>query len=232
MAAVSPVQQWNCRVLVFDLDDTLYPECDYVRSGFEAVDRWLRDQHGVTGFNEVAVAHFQAGRRGNIFDLSLEQLGMAREPALISRLVTVYREHKPAIRLHEDAAWALDHFRPRMKLGVITDGQLVTQQRKVAALGIEPKVDRIIYSDAFGRENWKPSTVPYCKLIEAMGCNHAECVYVADNVEKDFLAARRLGWRTIQIRRPNGEYCSRQASSDYQAEEQIASLRELMDLLP
>ena len=30
-------------VIVFDLDDTLYPEADFVRSGFQAVDRaWSR----------------------------------------------------------------------------------------------------------------------------------------------------------------------------------------------
>src|SRR5687767_769940 len=92
-------------VLVFDLDDTLYPECDYVRSGFAAVDRWLREHRGVTGFSEIANAHFRGGRRGNIFDLSLEELGLPRDPALVSRLVTVYREHKPSIRLHEDAEW-------------------------------------------------------------------------------------------------------------------------------
>jgi len=76
-------------VLVFDLDDTLYPECDYVRSGFAAVDRWLREHRGVTGFSEIANAHFRGGRRGNIFDLSLEELGLPRDPALVSRITGV-----------------------------------------------------------------------------------------------------------------------------------------------
>ena len=36
-------------VIVFDLDDTLYLERDFVRSGFAAVDRWVSDRFAISG---------------------------------------------------------------------------------------------------------------------------------------------------------------------------------------
>jgi putative hydrolase of the HAD superfamily len=56
------------RALVFDLDDTLYPERDFVLSGFQAVSGWLRLQGGVEGFYDRALATFERGVRGRIFD--------------------------------------------------------------------------------------------------------------------------------------------------------------------
>lgn len=231
MNGASQSTKHPCKVLVFDLDDTLYPECDYAFSGFEAVGAWLRQHHGVPGFAEAARFHFHAGQRGNIFDLSLKKLGVPFDPSLISRLVEVYRQHQPSLRLHPDAEWALEHFRPSMRLGILTDGFLVAQQNKVTALSLESRVDRVLYSDLYGRAHWKPSPTPYLKLVEALGCMHGECVYVADNPEKDFVAPLALGWRTVQIVRPNAEYCQRQPHPSGRAAHRINSLYELRDLL-
>ena len=54
-------------VVVFDLDDTLYLERDYVRSGFRAVDAWLASR-GILGFFGEAWANFENGLRGKAFD--------------------------------------------------------------------------------------------------------------------------------------------------------------------
>ena len=220
-----------CTVLVFDLDDTLYPECEYALSGFDAVDAWLQQQNGLSGFGEAARAHFASGARGNIFDLSLKKLGVPFDPGLISRLVEVYRHHQPSLKLHPDAEWALEHFRPFMRLSILTDGYLAAQRAKVAALHLESCVDCVIYSDRYGRSHWKPSPTPYLKLIETLGCQHGQCVYVADNPEKDFVAPLALGWLTIQILRPDGEYCRREPHPNGRAAHQISSLYQLRDLL-
>jgi putative hydrolase of the HAD superfamily len=230
--SLNPGQAKECTVLVFDLDDTLYPECDYVRSGFAAVDQWLRKERRADGFEKAACDQFDAGRRGTIFNVALEAIGVDPEPGLISTLVSVYREHQPRLALHPDAAWALEYYRASVTMGILTDGYLVTQRSKVASLSLENKVDAIIYSDAYGREHWKPSTIPFCKMVDTLGCEHTRCVYVADNPEKDFVAPRMLGWRTIQIMRANGEYCHREVPESYRAETTISSLHELREILP
>ena len=49
--------------VMLDVDDTLYLERDYVRSGFEAVAEWCRDEWGVADVGERAWALFLGGRR-------------------------------------------------------------------------------------------------------------------------------------------------------------------------
>jgi putative hydrolase of the HAD superfamily len=60
--------RWTAHTLVFDLDDTLYPERDGVLSGFGAVDEWLQKTKNVTVVSGLARQTFEEGRRGRIFD--------------------------------------------------------------------------------------------------------------------------------------------------------------------
>ena len=56
--------------LVFDVDDTLYLERNYVRCGFEAAGAHA-ERLGISRFYETAWQVFERGARGNVFDLSL-----------------------------------------------------------------------------------------------------------------------------------------------------------------
>lgn len=215
------------RAIVFDLDDTLYPEHEYVLSGFQAVGEWIEEKYSIQNFFQVAEDFFLKGERGNIFNLALHELGTSNVEELVPKLVKVYREHSPDIALFEDARWALEHFRPLKKLGIITDGYLVTQKNKVAALKIEDLFDIIIYTDEFGKEHWKPSETPYRKVMESLSFAGNECAYIADNPKKDFVTARALGWTTIHIRRPSGEYTHHVPAEGYEADKEISSLFEL-----
>ena len=219
------------KVVVFDLDDTLFPEHAYVRSGFAAVDRWLEKGGHLRGFRQRALELFEAGHRGNIFDLAVASLGVTAAGDLIPTLVRIYREHLPDLVLHPDADWALTKLAPGYRLAIITDGHLVAQQNKIRSLGLDQRVEAIVYSDQFGRDHWKPSATPYCKLVELLSCNHQDCVYVSDNPQKDFITARKLGWRTLQIARADGEYRHVEVSSEYQADCRITSLYDLPSVL-
>lgn len=211
--------------LVFDLDDTLYPEQQFVRSGFHAAGEWLRQTHGTDGLEQFATRLFDAGQRDRIFDLALERLGLPSD--LVPALVVAYRTHLPDIRLFDDARDALAEFGSAFTLGLLTDGYLITQQQKVAALSLSKLIQVIIFSDEFGRQHWKPSPTPYRRAMELAGCNGAMCMYIADNPAKDFIGARRLGWQTVRIRRPDGLYASLDAAPGFHADREIDSLAKL-----
>ncbi len=221
----------HCRALVFDLDDTLYAEREFVLSGFSAVAKWLRDNKRVAGFESLAAEALHRGLRGRIFDDALTQLGIDPQPSLISTLVQVYRDHIPVLTLYDDARHALDRFRPAAKLGIITDGFLQTQRNKVRALGLWPLVDAIVFSDQWGRDKWKPHPLPYESLASQLACCGVQCTYIADNPAKDFIGARLLGWHTIRIRRPQGEYAGVEPAKGYEADADISSLEELRSVL-
>jgi putative hydrolase of the HAD superfamily len=219
------------KIIVFDVDDTLFPEREFVRSGFQAVGEWILNKYAVPGFFEVAWKFFAQGNRGKIFNLVLAEIGIEDDPQIIQELIQIYRKHKPQISLYSDARWAIDYFKGHKKLGAITDGYLTTQRNKVEALRIANSFDTIIYSDEYGRENWKPSPVPYLKVMELTGFQGSECVYVGDNPHKDFVTAKKLSWRTVQIDRQNGEYSKTPAAPGYEADRTILSLTELETML-
>jgi putative hydrolase of the HAD superfamily len=219
------------KAVVFDLDDTLYPEHQYVLSGFRAVSNWLTTNGAVRGFYPVAKSLFREGKRGNIFNLALDQLDVVYDDKYIHKLIQVYREHQPVLSLYDDAKWAIDHFRQNKRLGIITDGYLVTQRNKINALNIAECFDAIICSDEFGRESWKPSEVPYQKIMDAFKCKGEECVYVADNPAKDFITAKKLNWQAIQICREDGGYSQKLPDNAYAADIKIDSLHVLITLI-
>lgn len=220
----------DLKAIVFDLDDTLFPEHQFVYSGFHAVSDWMRDHYNTANFFDVTWRLFLEGKRGTIFDQALAELQIPFDAALIRQLVQVYHNHTPKLTLHEDARWALEYFRSQKKLGLITNGFVTTQQNKVRALGIESYFDFILYCGTLERTDWKPSPVPYQKWMEAVDCEGESCVYVGDHPQKDFVGARHWNWKTIRICREDGEYGKMVADVDDDADLSITSLYELQNI--
>lgn len=204
---------------VLDIDDTLYMECDYVRSGFQAVGKWLQDNRDIVGFFNLAWSLFERGFKGKLFNFAMEELGV-EDPAIVDLLVQIYREHEPDISLLPDAKeFIIKH--TAQELAIITDGHSAAQWSKIKALGLESRIGQIIVTGDLGNDYWKPD----CRaFIIAQGVRSPEeCVYIADNPIKDFLAPKKLGWNSsIRIRRerslhfelPTPEFC-REAPSFY-----------------
>jgi len=221
--------------LVFDLDDTLYPERDFVRSGFRAVDRWLEERHGIRHFAPEAERVFAAGVRGRIFDEALGALGLAQPQIqiLVPQMTAVYRAHRANLTLFPDARWALERFARSHRLGLITDGHARTQRNKVAALGIGGAFVAAMFTDDLGRGHWKPSAAPFQRMMAALEATADACIYVGDNPAKDFVAPNRLGWRTVRVVRAEGEHArvAGDGSDGHQAQHTVGSLHELEDIL-
>jgi putative hydrolase of the HAD superfamily len=213
------------RCIVFDLDDTLYLEREYVRSGFDAVGAEAESRWGIADFAGRAWRLFEEGTRGNIFDLVLVECGVTCPPEAMASLVACYREHRPAIRLLDDARSCLDRLLGRVALAGLTDGPAASQRAKVTALGLERWLSPMIVTSELGPGLGKPSPHGFRRIEEATGEHGAACLYVADNPSKDFAGPRQLGWRTVRIRRPGGLYADRVSGEDIDWE--IESLDEL-----
>lgn len=224
-------ERWTLHTVVLDLDDTLFPEADFVRSGFRAVDRWLVEQEGVRGFATVAERHFAAGLRGKIFDAALTELGMPCEPERVARLVEVYREHAPELSLETQVVELLDWLSPRFNLAVLTDGYAAVQRRKFEALGLRRWVDCLIVTDEIGRDFWKPHPAGFERIMARFGGEPAGYVYVADNPRKDFIAPKQLGWRTVRFRQEGREHSGYVSNARESADCEIRVLAELESLL-
>jgi putative hydrolase of the HAD superfamily len=180
-----PVSLNLSECIVFDLDDTLYLERDYVRSGFQAVDNWMA-QHGVRGFGNRSWELFELGQRGDIFDRVLSEYGINSSRSAIEQLVAVYRCHEPAINLLKDAHKALEFFYGKVKLALITDGPLEMQERKICALNLGPMFDVVVMTGSWGPEYYKPHARSFLEVEEQLKVKKQHCAYIADNPAKDF----------------------------------------------
>jgi putative hydrolase of the HAD superfamily len=194
------------RVIVFDLDDTLYPERDYVRSGLSAAGEWVLRAYGRRDFAATAWALFGSGVRGRLFDATLARLGLPDDPETIAALVDVYRHHRPLIALYPDVDRVLRALAGHARLALVSDGPLASQKRKVKVLGLDDRLDPVVLTDRWGRAFWKPHERAFREVERVTGFRGAECAYVADNPRKDFVAPQALGWRTVRVRRPGAEH--------------------------
>ena len=173
------------RTVVFDLDDTLFAERDYVRSGMAAVAALVEQLNGEALPLDMSHDADPLGairRRAGLPETALEALLWA------------YRLHRPTITLRPGAATAIAACRRRGDaVAVLTDGRSVTQRLKIAALGLD--LDGIFISEELGAT--KPSDIGFGAIERALPA--AGYVYVADNPEKDFLAPNARGWWTIGL---------------------------------
>ena len=208
---------------VFDIDDTLYLERDYVRSGFDAVGEHLCKERRTRDFSKVAWALFEAGIRGNTFDLALKSLGLPHSPADIDRLIRVYREHAPNIEMLPDARTAVEQAQAQGPLAFITDGPLVSQTAKAKALGLHVLDALLIYTAEYGEGFGKPNPRAFVAVEERFGSAY-KYVYYADNPAKDFITPRKRQWMTVRMRRPGGLHAA--IPSDYDVDlEQTTALQ-------
>jgi putative hydrolase of the HAD superfamily len=220
--------------VIFDLDDTLYDEIDYCRSGFSAVADFLADNPGYPPAGQISETLwevFTSGSHKTTFNAALKQLGIKYDNALIEQLIEAYRNHIPNIKLPQESADCLRKLSRKYTLGLLTDGFLPAQQLKVRALGIEKYFKCIIYTDQLGRSCWKPSPVGFEKLLQTLNAKPQNTAFLGNDEKKDFIAPNKLGLSTIRIIRLAGIHIEPADEPSAAAQYVIHSLSDLPGIL-
>jgi putative hydrolase of the HAD superfamily len=221
------------RAVIFDLDDTLYPERSFVLSGFRAVAMWAEEHLGISADQALTELYqlFEGGIQGNTFNRWLENHGLKAEN-WVPQMVQVYREHEPHIEPYPEVPGLLRRLRLHYLLGLLSDGFIEVQKRKLNALSLTACFDVLVFSDEWGREAWKPNSRPFEIALERLKVTGSEAVYVADNPTKDFLGARQVGMWTVRVRRPDGLHSHLEPpSSEHAPDVEIESLDGLEAIL-
>jgi putative hydrolase of the HAD superfamily len=215
-------------IVIFDLDDTLYDEMSFVRSGLRAVANFGETAFGWNsehsfGFMENHLIKFG---RGKVFDVWLRLHG-AYSTTRVSTCVRIYRHHRPNIALFPSAFNVLNQLHSHLPLYLVTDGHKVVQQQKIEALQILKLFKRTFITHRFGIRHAKPSLHCFEKIRQAERCEWSKMVYIGDNPEKDFVNLNRQGALTIRV--STGSHASDLARNGYDAQLTIPDLSYLPD---
>jgi putative hydrolase of the HAD superfamily len=187
------------RAAIFDLDDTLYPYDEFVASGFRAVSEYVASL-GHAGVGEVLglLHRLRLGSdRGREFQALCDALDLS--PALVPRLLHVFRIHRPSVSLAHGAASTLGELRRRgWRLGLLTNGLPAVQRAKVRALRIDALVDAVVYAEEHV-EGGKPAAAAFDAAVRRLGAACTRTLMVGNDLECDVRGAERAGLRAIHV---------------------------------
>lgn len=185
--------------VIFDLDDTLYSEKQYVRSGYKAVAQLLGDE----SISDKLWAYFEEGKPA--IDLLLNELNCIEKKEVC---VNAYREHNPEITLYDGVCELIQKLKSRgINVGIITDGRISGQKKKIQALGLDQLIEDIIITDELGGLQFrKPCDIAFRIMQHRWGIPFEQIVYIGDNPEKDFQAPKQLGMQTVHFKNEDGIY--------------------------
>lgn len=190
------------KAVVFDMDDTLYGEKEYVRSGYRQIAEILPQVQNA----EEKLWNFFEEKKPAIDEL-LKTEGIESEEIRLDCIRT-YRFQKPEIHLYDGVKeMILNLKRKGMKIGLITDGRPEGQRAKIEALKLEELVDEIIVTDELGGTEFrKPNPLAFETMKERLDVAYSEMCYVGDNINKDFIAPQKLGMHAIWFKNQDGLY--------------------------
>lgn len=187
------------KVIIFDLDNTLYNEKKYVISGFKAVALFLAREKSLdycTVYSSL-LESFTINGRGNNFDYLCSKLDIDKH--IISRLVEVYREHCPEITLREDIEMFLWELSKEYKLCLLTNGWLLPQKMKVESLKLDRFFDTIFYSQQDGLDFAKPHPKYFLQVLQFYDMEVSEALMIGDDPVADIQGAKNLNMPHFQV---------------------------------
>jgi putative hydrolase of the HAD superfamily len=215
--------------IIFDLDDTLYPQAAFKISGFRAVAEWLSPKINVPQTKILCtlnkILEEKGPSHGYMFDDLVFQLDIQK--SWIQKIVQVFIEHRPLITCFPGVHDMLKSMAKTYMTGILTDGRTDVQERKIDALGLNPIVNAILISSSMGLE--KPDPRLYTWFQDRFGLPGGQCIYVGDNPEKDFIGANGLGWWTIRVLQ--GEHASKPAAEDHAPLDTVNSVLDIPNVI-
>lgn len=180
--------------LVFDLDDTLFQELDYLKSAYAHISSKVAAPQQEAVYQNMLKKYTN---RENVFQWLVNEYESTFPGLSVNWLLQEYREHIPSISLSKSTLSFIEQLKQRnVPAGLITDGRSITQRNKLRALGIESFFRDIIISEEFGSE--KPDERNY-RYFEQKYPGMRFCFF-GDNTSKDFIVPAKLGWTTVCIR--------------------------------
>lgn len=172
------------KVLVLDLDDTLYSELDYLKSAYHNIASELAADNST--LYQLMIDKYLDSEDVFSFLVNCYNVDM-------QYLLDLYRFHIPNIQLYPNVDEVLECFSVNSEIAIITDGRSKTQRNKINALGLTHLLTSIVISEELKTE--KPCRKNFEKVVSETTGDYY--IYIGDNLKKDFITPKSMGWMTI-----------------------------------
>lgn len=194
----------SIRAVIFDLDDTLYLQRQYIKSGYRHVSEMLTDDSSKRAeLYRFMWDRFQESGEGLQFDDILETYPEICNGHTTDDITKAYLDHLPNINLMPRMGSLLHKLADSsVHLGVISDGSPEAGRRKLEALGLADQIDIVVFTEEWGKKYRKPHERAFRHVTSELALKPEELAYVADDPNKDFRAPNALGWKTVRLRLP------------------------------
>ena len=218
------------KAVVFDLDDTLISEKEYIKSGYREIAKYLNKTYKIDNTNKIYDKLFELFKQDSkyVFNRILDYYNIEYNEEVIKKLIKIYREHIPDINLYDDVMPCINKLKSNnIKLGIITDGYIETQRAKLNKLQAYEFFDYIIITEELGRAFWKPNPKAFEIMKEKLNVGFDEMMYIGDNPKKDFYISKIYPIKTVRIIRADSVYKDEMYLENIKEECRIESLDEL-----
>jgi putative hydrolase of the HAD superfamily len=214
------------KIIIFDLDDTLYDSRIFTFQGFWSVSIFLSK---ITNVDKKIIYYkilsFSKKNNKRAFNMILENLNLPKK--YLVKLLSIYRYSNKKLFLYEDAKYLLN-FLGYKRSFLITDGNKKMQAIKIKSLKISKYFKKIFITNQYGIKNNKPSIFCFEKIRKLEKTTFNNLVYIGDNPKKDFLV-KKYGITTIRLKR--GIYKKIKLENKFEADYSINNLKRLVNFV-
>ncbi len=216
-------------IIIFDLDETLYNEKNFVKSGFQKVAYFLEKNYNLNLniTNKFLLDTYNLKGRKKIFNKLLIKNKLYSKSLLV-KLIYVYRNHKPNIKMSKSNLLFLETLSNKFKLYLVTDGNKIVQKNKIKALKISRFFKRIFITHQYGIKHSKPSLYCFARIKKLENCIWKDLIYIGDDPNKDFINLNKKGCITIRLMQ--GKFASTKVKKNYDAMYKINKLNDFNKL--
>ena len=209
--------------VVFDLDDTLYKEIDYKKSGIEFVCKQIKHIYN----KDIRKQIFKAEKENKqIWQEACKLLKITSSTS--EQFKWLYRLHEPKISLSKNTSNVINKLKKKLlQIAIFTEGRSFTQRMKLKKLKIDKF--KIFISEEL---NYGKNEISSFKIIMRK-LPAKKYYYIGDNPKKDFLIPNKLGWETIGIigKKNIHEQNVKNLSSDHNPQIWVRDIEDILNII-
>ena len=130
----------------------------------------------------------------------MAKCGVQDNGTLAEQLAEIFiRERRKLHVVYDDVVPVLEYFRPRCKLGLMTNGAPDLQRRKLDGSGLEHFFDTVVVSGEV--EVGKPDTRIFEIALDQLNASPESTAMIGNRLDSDIEPALKLGMKAIWLNR-------------------------------